>query len=182
MRFGFVAFAVLFSVLISACDSGPIPNGWDRNDYIAYLIFSDALQQARKNPNSSKFPIFCIADNVGLDSPDLHDPSAKLMESLLADNEDVPSNLKLRLASECEARGSGQAIVERSTGSDAMWFVVGGGKTAGATTGSGNPSTKPTRYTLGWHNAPLLGGGVTYRIEESQNSLIVIRNEGMWME
>jgi len=166
-----VAVSMLLAMMSVSAVADDVPEGWKRNDCIAYLILSDFLRDMSNG--SDKIFVACISNSIGTDEL-FSDPSPKLLSALataFADREGV----RLRQASECEET-TGE-VRERKSGTAAMYVWVNENKDDPISPGLADCG----EFTVDWHRALLGGGGAYYHLL-SHKTLIDVERDGFCMK
>jgi hypothetical protein len=154
-----IVVVCLFLTMSVSALADSVPAGWERNDYIAYLILSNFL--TNMTMQGDDIFVACVGYGVaGMGDP-RRDPSPQLMKALVQKFATGGRHVPLRLDSQCiETPGR---VEERETGAAAMFVSVTVGKGGG---------------TASWHHASLWGGGTLYEVHLGQDPPSVTPNGG----
>lgn len=162
IRSGTLLLLVLLTV---SCRTNDLPEGWERDDYIAYLAISDFLRQPSPHREPS---VVCVVNGIGAHAAyydKLPDPSLKLLDGLTTEFAGSHT-YTFRPGSAChDVLG---VVRERTTGRDAMYISVSRSRPEQILCGG---------YEVDWHHAVLWGGGAYYAVNLDQEPLVVNRSE-----
>jgi hypothetical protein len=164
---GVVAVALIIAMVCgrgSLSRADEVPSGWERNDYIAYLVLSNFLGDA--SAGGEPF-VACVVDGMVQQAAyydKLPDPSRKVLDALTAG---VDSHkVFIRPGSAChDAR---DRVEERATGRAAMYVA--------AELVSSEHSYCGT-HIVNWHHADLWGGGTYYTVDLGHTPPVMPGNE-----
>jgi len=164
----FIAGAILTSVVAAphACADG-VPQGWDRNDYIAYLAISDMIKAEFNEPWLRTACVSVAKDDVTrLNS----EPSPEVLKALTSDLADV--GLWFHPASDCVDARDG--VKERSNQRKAIFVYF---YPLNSSDSSGLARIGCTaEYAAGWHSAGMWGNGYFYRVVDGADRVSILRS------
>jgi hypothetical protein len=164
---GFGSIIVAFATLIMAACAGGVPPGWERDDYLAYLVISDFLRLRDIHGEPSEPFVACIVNGIGrpsADYEDLPDPSPQLLNALISDFSSGTDKRTIRPGSACH-EVSARGVEERATGRPAIYVSVD--------TNEDDCGT----HLVNSHHAALWGQGAFYRVDLNIVPAKAIRHE-----
>jgi hypothetical protein len=150
-RFHFIAAAIAISMSGCAVSAERVPAGWDRDDYIGYLVLFDFLRGA--SAEGEPF-VVCLVDGMNSKPAfydQLPDANSRLIDALAAD---FAARVTVRPGSTC--RNGPHGVEESATGRGAMYVSTDLVESDERACGT---------HIVSWWHAVLWGGGTFYAVD-----------------